>query len=169
MKILMIFLLFTFGKFDVADPEIEQIRALAEKAPLDEDAFQALLDILEPYDVSNPLLYGYKGIATMIRAKHVFSPFKRLSYFRKGKEILTEAIEADPSNVELRYLRFSAQTKATRFLGYTDHLEEDKAFLINVLPALEQGEMKNKVKNFLLNADSTTSREKEQIKNIRSK
>ena len=169
MKVLMFLLFFAVANFNVADPDIEQVRALSEKAPMEEDSCEALIEVLEPYDISNPLLYGYKGIATMIMAKHVFSPFKRLSYFKKGKEMLAEAIEADPSNVELRYLRFSAQTKAPGFLGYTDNLNEDRVFLIKVLPAIEQGEMKSKIKKFLLEAESTTSREKEQIKNIRSK
>ena len=169
MRVLIFLFLFVAGSFNVADPDIEQIRALSEKAPLDEDACELLIEILEPYDTSRPLLYGYKGIATMIMAKHVFSPFKRLSYFNKGKEMLAEAILADPSNVELRYLRFSAQTKAPGFLGYKDHLDEDRIFLIKNLPTFEQGEMKTKIKQFLLNVESTTGKEKEQIKSIRNK
>lgn len=168
MKVLMFVFLFLAGNSTVADPDIKKVRLLSEKATTDEDACEALLELLDAYDVSNPLLYGYKGIATMVKAKYVFNPFKRLSYFKKGKAMLAEAIEADPSNIELRYLRFSAQTKAPGFLGYNDFLDEDRTFLIKVLPGIDHKEMKSKVKNFLLEAKSTTVQEKEQIKKIRN-
>lgn len=168
MRVLMLVFLLITGKSMMADPDIEQVRALSEKAPMNEDACEELLELLEPYDASSPLLYGYKGIATMVKAKHVFNPFKRLSYFKEGKAILEEAIEADPTNIELRYLRFSAQTKAPGFLGYNDFLEEDRIFLIKVLPAIDHKGMKNKVRNFLLEAESTTVQEKEQIKKIKN-
>ncbi len=168
MKVLMLVFLFVASNFVMADPNIEQVRALSEKASMNEDACEELLELLEPYDASRPLLYGYKGIATMVKAKHVFNPFKRLSYFKQGKAMLAEAIEADPSNIELRYLRFSAQTKAPGFLGYNDFLDADRTFLIKVLPGIDHKEMKSKVRNFLLEAESTTVQEKEQIKKIRN-
>ena len=168
MRVLMMVFLLVMGNSLVADPDIEEVRALSKKAPMNEDACEKLLELLEPYDASSPLLYGYKGIATMVKAKHVFNPFKRLSYFKQGKAILEEAIEADPSNIELRYLRFSAQTKAPGFLGYNDFLDTDRIFLITVLPDIERKEMKSKIRNFLLEAESTTVREKEQIKKIKN-
>lgn len=168
MRILIIVCLLAVGNLLVADPDIEEVRALSEKAPMNEDACEELLELLEPYNTSNPLLYGYKGIATMVKAKHVFNPFKRLSYFKQGKAMLAEAIEADPSNIELRYLRFSAQTKAPGFLGYNDFLDADRTFLIKVLPGIDHKGMKSKVKNFLLEAESTTVQEKEQIKKIKN-
>lgn len=47
--------------------------------------------------------------------------------------MLDEAVESDPSNFEIRFLRFATQDKAPGFLGYNDNLDEDKSFLISNL------------------------------------
>ncbi len=65
---------------------------------------------------NEPLFLGYHGASQMMMAKHVGNPFKKLSYFNKGKDMYTAAINADPRNVELRFLRFSVQAEAPGFL-----------------------------------------------------
>lgn len=82
----------------------------------------------------------------MMMANHVFNPYSKLSYFKKGKDLLEKAIKADKTNVELRFLRLSAQTKSPSFLGYDDHIAVDKKFLKQSLP-----QIKNlKVKSFII-------------------
>lgn len=167
MKTMTLFLLTIFTAVSVFTvQDLKKVRSLTDKAAMDEDANEELLELLEPYDVSNPLLYGYKGIAQMIQAKHVFNPFKRLSYFKKGKAMLAEAIEADPSNIELRYLRFSAQIKAPGFLGYKENLDEDKTFLISSLPKVKDEESKERIRSFLIESEGTTDAEKKQLRNL---
>lgn len=151
--------------FQQGDPDMQKVRSLYERAPMDESACENLLNLLKEYDENDPLLHGYKGVATMIMAKHVFSPFKKLSRFKEGKNILEKAIEKDPANVELRFLRFTAQSQAPGFLGYKDHLEEDTSFLIKSLPTMENTVLKKQIRDFLLESDSTTDMEKEKINN----
>ena len=164
MKIYMaIFLLLSTG-FSSIEPEIEKVRALYAKAPMDQDACKALINLLKVYDEDTPLLYGYKGVGTMIMAKHVFNPFKKISYFKDGKAMLEEAIEMEPSNIELRFLRFTAQTQAPGFLGYKQDIENDKYFLLNSIPNMESDLIKQ-VQSFLLKSDYTTETERKQLKN----
>ena len=149
------------------DPDIEKIRSLSEKAPLDESACEQLIELLEPYDKNDPLFYGYKGVATMIKAKHVINPFRRLSFFREGKAILNEAIQSDPSNYELRFLRFSAQSKTPGFLGYRENIEEDKKFLVQEFPEFKEGDYKRHIFDFYMKSEVITEQEKKRLEQYR--
>ncbi|WP_424494298.1 hypothetical protein [Salinimicrobium sp. GXAS 041] len=163
MKFLMLIFLFSLHSGS-ADPDLDEIRALYKQAPGNEQACEKMISILEPFE-KEPLWLGYKGVATMIMAKHVFSPFKKMSLFKEGKGILNDAIEMDRDNVELRFLRYSAQTQAPSFLSYKDDVEEDQQFLINRLSNMEDLSLKNAVLDFLMENDALSTREKEMIKN----
>ena len=111
------------------DPGIVQVREMYKQAPAKESYCKQLLQDLKPVNVQQPLLYGYKGCATMIMAKHAFNPLNKWSYFRKGKNMLEQAITKDPGNIELRYLRITVQSNAPGFLGYKDKINTDKQFI----------------------------------------
>lgn len=162
MKVLMLIALMIFHP-NPSEPDLDEIRLLYEQAPKNEGACEKMISILEPYQ-EEPLWLGYKGVATMIMAKHVFSPFKKMSLFKEGKGILNDAIAMDSDNMELRFLRFSAQTQAPSFLGYKDDVEEDKQFLINNLSAIEDRSLKKAIRTFLLENGSLSRSEKEIIK-----
>lgn len=115
---------------------IHQVRSLFEEAAVDEMVCNDLLNTLDPINVSDPLLYGYKGAGFMISAKYPFNPFKKLSRFNKGKRILEEAISAAGENVELRFLRLAIQNNTPAFLRYDDDIQKDKAFLKKALAGL---------------------------------
>lgn len=94
------------------------------------------LKLAELFDKNKPgqsLLKAYNGAAAAAAPECVANPATKISWFRKGKTMLDEAVESDPSNFEIRFLRFATQDKAPGFLGYNDNLDEDKSFLISNL------------------------------------
>lgn len=127
-------------------PDLSVIRSAYTKAPSEEKYCRQLIESLKNIDeTKSPLLGGYKGCAAMIMAKHVFNPFMKLSYFNKGKRILEKAIETDKSNVELRYLRFTVQTNSPSFLGYKKDMPGDRAFLVQMLPVIDDTYLRNAI------------------------
>lgn len=130
MKIWALLILWTLT-FAGIDPHLAKVRDMYKKAPGKESHCKGLLKLLETATPNQPLLYGYKGCATMIMAKHSFNPFNKLSFFKKGKNILETAINKDPENIELRYLRLAVQINTPSFLGYKDDIKNDKLFLNN--------------------------------------
>lgn len=148
-----------------SDPSLAEVRALYEKAAGEEEKCRELLEHLSSIEVrDSPVLYGYKAGATMIMAKHVFNPFKRMSYFNEGKDMLEEAIMVAPKEVELRFLRFAVQTNAPAFLGYRQHIEEDKSILKNAAPQITDAYLKEKVLALLLSSDELVDAEKAALK-----
>lgn len=77
--------------------------------------------------------------------------------------MLEEAINADQENMELRFLRFAAQTNAPAMLGYRGEIEEDKKVILGRLPISNDRELKKLVIGYLLNSDYLSLTEKEKL------
>lgn len=138
----------------VQNSAMEDIRMSYKEAEADKKASETLLSLTEgATQAVEPLVLGYHASANMFMAMHTFNPFKKLSYFNKGKELLQKAIEADEQNVELRFLRFAAQTQAPSFLGYNDQIDEDRAFLNKNLPLVTDSAQKEFIISNLKNMD----------------
>lgn len=165
MKKLLFIGLLLLAKVTFANvPTITEVRRLYENAFTNESACNQLITILSPYnEKNNPLYAGYKASAIMMMAKHAFNPFSKMSYFKKGKRILETAIKADEKNVELRFLRFNAQTHIPSFLGYDDSIETDKKFLENSFPAIKDLSLKEFILPYLLKSDFIKADQKRQL------
>ncbi|MGI6516760.1 MAG: FAD-binding domain-containing protein [Fermentimonas caenicola] len=74
---------------------------------------------------------GYLGALQTIWANHVFSPISKLKTFKVGTDNIEQAIQKEPGNVELRFIRLSVQKNAPSFLGYQSHIKEDMEFIEN--------------------------------------
>ena len=124
---------------------------MLHNATSNEEACTKMISLLAPFnETNNPLLFGYRGGATMLMAKHAFNPFSKLSYFKKGKLMLESAINADQTNVELRFLRYTIQTNVPGFLNYNSDKNLDRTFISQSLPKLKDQELKKVISEFLL-------------------
>lgn len=165
MKLLISFTLFMFLSVSQKEPTLMQVRDVFEKASPEKESCKRLLVMLEPYNENNnPTFFGYKAVGTMLMAKHTFNPFKKLSYFKEGRGMLDDAVNADPSNAELRFLRFVSQTEAPAFLNYRGAVEDDKDFLIRSLPKLNDPRMAKEIGKFLSSSDFVSEEEKAKIR-----
>lgn len=145
-------------------PSINEVRSLYEKAVSDEASCSKLLNILSPYNEKNsPLYAGYKASAIMMMAKHSFNPISKMSYFKRGKSILDKAIKADEHNVELRFLRFNAQTHTPAFLGYDGDIKKDKQFLENSFSLIKDMDLKAFMLPYLKKSDYLSADKKRQL------
>jgi hypothetical protein len=161
MKLLMVISLLLSGTGTAAGPGIGEIRQLYERSVDDEKASEKLIAMLAPYNESNnPVYAGYKAGATMIMAKHVFNPFSKFSYFKKGKAMLEKAIAKSNSDVELRFLRFTIQTNLPRFLDYHGHISADKAFIIKAFPKLTDAGLRQRITDYVKTSGDLTGAEK---------
>ncbi|HLT06627.1 MAG TPA: hypothetical protein VK014_03820 [Cyclobacteriaceae bacterium] len=143
---------------------MEELRSLYKRAAVEKEACETALTKLETVKLeTNPLLFGYKGSVTMMMAQHVSNPFNKLSYFHKGKNMLDEAIQADNSNTELRFLRFAAQTNAPAMLGYRGNVEVDKKLILEALPTIDDASLKRLIVDYLVNSEFLNTEEKDKL------
>mgnify|MGYP001553505934 CR=1 FL=1 len=90
---------------------------------------------------------GYIALLNFIKSRELKSPFKKMRYFNRAKKLLEQLIELYPSNVELRYLRYSIQVSSPAFLGYNKNVESDLELMKN---EIQFSPLSSKVKKWIL-------------------
>lgn len=129
---------------------IKELRRMFDRSTRSEQECERMIKALDTYnEKNNPLYYGYKAGAVMMMAKHVINPFTKLSYFKKGKNMLESAIKTDKNNLELRFLRYTIQTNVPGFLNYGQNQRQDREFIISSLPALQDQDLKQIINHYL--------------------
>ncbi len=71
------------------------------------------------------LLAFYAGFEALV-AKHEWNPYIKLKLITKAVKRFDRAVEEEPKNAEIRFLRFSVEHYLPDFLKKSDHLEEDR-------------------------------------------
>jgi hypothetical protein len=144
-----------------ASPTLLELRRLYYEAPESSRSSELFMEKVHHIDTdSNPAMLCYKGMAYMVRANHVFNPYSKLSYFIKGKAMMEKSVKCDPENVEIRFLRYCAQTNAPMFLGYFRDIDEDKSIILAKYGSLTDTDLKERIKNYLLRSRHCTDDEK---------
>jgi hypothetical protein len=133
------------------DTSLTELRSLYMEAGSSKTSCKKLVDICNANtSLPNNLLLGYKGSATMMMAKHVFSPVTKLSKFSEGKTILEQAVALDTSSVEVRLLRYAVQVNAPSFLGYNKSINADKAYLLKSYRNISDNALRQMMQNILI-------------------
>lgn len=78
---------------------------------------------------------AYAGTAEAASAECASGPYNKIEYFNRGKKNIEAAVVKAPQNPEVRFMRFATQANIPSFLFY-DNLKEDKALILEQLPAL---------------------------------
>jgi hypothetical protein len=137
-------------------------------ASQDGEAARAFYDWLAAADTTAPLLLGYKGMANLMLAYHALNPYTKLKHFLQGKHLLNRAIALAPEQLELRYLRFTVQTNAPKFLGYSGDISEDKALILATLasgkPDWIDNDLRDRIVAYLSQSPYCSRQEKKQLK-----
>ena len=66
----------------------------------------------------------------MKKAQYTILPWRKWTIFSSQKKRLNQLIALYPQNIHLRYVRLVLQEHSPAFLGYNEHIEEDKNFLL---------------------------------------
>ncbi len=126
-----------------------------------------LAEYFEEHPPKDAVMTAYYGASSAAAPQCLFSPASKISYFRRGKQLLAKAVNQQPDNFEIRFLRFATQTMTPGFLGYNENIEEDKAFLLKNLAKGRQLQDNKKIFDimlkFMLDSDYLTPAEKRSI------
>jgi len=158
--ILVLFILLNQISFANSADKI-QLRSQYYKSLNDKKLADDFMKIMESFTVeSDALLIAYKGMSYMLEAKLSYNPYAKFAYFTRGKNLLEDAVEKNPWNIEVRFMRFCIQTKAPQFLGYSNEIELDKSFLLGQWQKLGDIDLKNKIAEFMLKSNFCNNTEK---------
>jgi hypothetical protein len=114
---------------------------------------------------SDPIAIAYMGISQMLSAKDSWNPLEKLRLVKKGMDLVREAVEKQPQDLEIRFLRFSAQLSLPSFLQEMDVLEEDRKSLLSMLESYTTDtSLKSTVIHGLIESGYCTTQEKVWLK-----
>jgi hypothetical protein len=133
----------SFSQKDYASsyPEFEtinQIRklfyaAVESEVKLDELEIFFVKNFTEKDLIYHPLLLAYTGAIDALKAKHAFNPFKKLSRVISSLNTLDRAVNREPNNLEIRFIRFSILHNLPGFLGYGKERDDDITVIVSQL------------------------------------
>jgi len=135
MKIRLLILTFFALSTGCVYSQVSLIEARNLYFQMDNDECNALVlsDKFKQSPPAGALLKAYYGAASAAAPACLNSPMSKLSSFRRGKQLLDEAVFQQPDNTEIRFLRFATQTKAPAFLGYNQNTGNDKQIIVKTI------------------------------------
>jgi hypothetical protein len=124
------------GAAAYADNIQTDVKALRKKLTLainDSRTTDSLYNVLERVPQKTALTIGYLGALDALKAKHSWNPYSKLKYLNTSQKLMQQALQQDPHNIEILFMRFSIQYNVPGFLGCSKNLDGDKAELITQL------------------------------------
>lgn len=101
------------------------VRAIESSAVTD-SLYKALL--AGPH--KDPMTRGYLASVEALKAKHAWNPYHKVKFANRSTKTMAEAVNADPTNLELRFMRFSIQHYMPAFLGLSKELDADRKEIV---------------------------------------
>lgn len=110
--------------------EFRTIKIAVQRAIESQSVTDSLYRVLKSGEAENPLVLGYIGTLEALKAKHSWNPYNKIKYVALSQKTMKLAVEGDPTNLEIRFMRFSIQHFTPSFLGYSKDLEEDRKAIV---------------------------------------
>ena len=112
---------------------------------------------------NKPVLLAYKGAVSTLKANFSKSKKEKKEFFKEGVSLIESAIKAEPSNIEIRYIRLSVQENSPKFLGYHKNIGDDKEFILKNYANDSSKSLKTLIKDFVLKSENFNDSEKKSI------
>lgn len=130
---------------------LDVVRANYYKVVSDKKMCKQMITELEKTKNNSATHLAYLGGLQTIWSNHVFSPISKLNTFKEGKKNIEQAIENEPNNAELRFIRLSVQKNAPSFLGYKSSINEDTEFIKKNTDQISSDILHKNIKTLLIN------------------
>lgn len=112
---------------------IDEVRELFYDCTLNSAHTPKLLALLESLPDKTPTLCAYEGATQAIHTKNLWNPFGKIAHVKKALISINIAVEADPENMEIRFLRFAVEFHIPDWLKSEPHDAVDATFLYDKL------------------------------------
>lgn len=131
--------------------DLREFRLLLQKGENSETASKTLISkSREAYrSTRKPIYEAFYAVGQFFMAKHAANPMSKYSYFNNGKKALEHAVQKDPKNLEIRFMRYISQEQTPSFLGYNKDLKSDKNFILAEYKKSSDEELVKRIKMHL--------------------
>ncbi|RFP65843.1 hypothetical protein D0N36_06445 [Hymenobacter lapidiphilus] len=134
-KFLILTILLTFSTLvsTEANPyALPKLRQQYQQAAASKEAGEKFHKLMSAYTRQDAVVLAYKAAAEAIRARDA-SMLSKLTYVQQASKQFEQAVQLDSANPEVRFLRLSVESNLPSFLGLSQHVDEDRQFLLKTL------------------------------------
>jgi hypothetical protein len=183
--VLLLTALFGFGSlsysqkdYSSANPEpetVNQIRKLFYEAVESEAKLEELENFFSKNFTDKALIYhpallAYTGAIDALKAKHAFNPFTKFSKVISSLNTLERAVNREPNNLEIRFIRFSILHNLPGFLGYGKERNDDIIVIVTQLANKDyikyDPKLQKNVIEFMLDSERLNASQTVQLKKL---
>ncbi|QOJ27432.1 MAG: hypothetical protein HRU80_00560 [Ignavibacteriales bacterium] len=115
-----------------------------------------------------PVLKAFSGATETLLAKHSFNPYVKLKYLQTGLAKIGEALETEPDNIEIRFLRYTILYHLPSILGYGEERMADAEVILRLLRNGKTEHISEKlvqgIYEFMLKSSDVSQRQKTEIR-----
>ena len=134
----IVIVLFIFSMPGLNAQSINDIRTEFHAVVLNPDQSRSFHNFLKKVDKPNATVKAYRAVSEATLAQVLWNPFSKLSQVRKYDKQMAVAVDEDPDNIEIRFLRLAIEYRLPSFLGMSTHLEEDVNKIVDNLSSVSQ-------------------------------
>ncbi|MDR7208603.1 hypothetical protein [Flavobacterium piscis] len=159
----LLFSIFLWIAF-IGNPDLASIRKMyptVTKSENNAKEFTAKLATISNDD--DKILVAYKAASILLESKFEKKLKDKMERFKEGAKLLESTIKNDPNNIEIRMIRLSIQENVPGITGYKKNIKEDKKF-ITAHYSEQNATLKEYLKDFILQSDSFSDKEKQFVK-----
>lgn len=137
MKKLLFLIVALLGVISGRAQDLDSLRLLYRDATKSQEKAQAFYKPLAAVTKSDtPVLVAYKGAGLMLLARYE-KLAERGPKVKEAVPWIEQAVADEPNNPEIRLIRLSVQEYLPRFLKYNQNIEDDRQFIQQALPSLD--------------------------------
>ncbi len=132
------------------DAELDHIRTSFHQSLLDESKIEDFYNLSQEVDTSSALGRSYKAVGYIMKAKNEWNPIEQLILLSKYQRGINQAIESEPDNVEIRFLRFSVAHYLPDVFGLKKNMKEDKEVMMSNLDGFDLSSVNDDFDSYIL-------------------
>ncbi|WP_420317626.1 hypothetical protein [Ekhidna sp.] len=135
MKHLISFIFLAFC-LSVSAQNLADVRAEFHSVVLNPDDSRDFHNYLKDYDNPDATIRAYQAVSEALLAQVVWNPFNKLKQVMMYDKQIEEAVDSDPTNIEIRFLRLAIEYNLPSFLGMSTHINDDTQVIIQNMSSM---------------------------------
>ena len=147
------------------------LRRIYFQAANEKHAYEQLAPHLAKYKGNDVLVQGFQAGIEGVGAKYASGLYSKLKHIRNSAQAFEKVISKDPTNPEVRFLRYTIEYHVPRYLLMSGHLQDDKKIILNSLLAHPRSgvdpEAVKIMRDYFLRGNHSNTDEKKQLRNLR--
>ncbi|MEQ8927606.1 MAG: hypothetical protein RLO81_17450 [Fulvivirga sp.] len=149
---------------------ITEIREELFYTDFDLDKCNEFYKKLAAFKQETPNIAAYEASAMALVAKHSWNPITKISSIREAMKLMSDAVNKDQTNLEIRFLRLYIENSLPDYLGMKDNIEEDKKAILSNIQWLDTSDLNADIVKYILNyMSSAVTCTTEEIKIIQAR